>query len=139
MGEGGTRVSGRVGACGASLDSRQQPRSLLRRQRLTAEDARPPPPQLDDLAAQCNTGRHPCRLASLRLTANLDDHALAFVEPPAAWQDFAQWQEGRPIAADVDKRCAERQHQPAHPAEMDAAGLAPIAALDEEFDGNAFL
>jgi len=106
---------------------------------LTAEDARPPPPQLDDLAPQRNTGRHPCRLASLRLAANLDDHALAFVEPPAAWQDFAQWQEGRPIAADIDKRRAERRQQPARPAEMDATGLVPIAALDEELDGDAVL
>ena len=106
---------------------------------MTAEDTPLSEPQLDESAAQGNTGCHACRLAPLRLAANLDDHALAFIEPPAAWQNFAQWQKGRSIAADIDKRSAERRHQPADPAEMDAACLAPIAALDEELERNAVL
>ena len=61
------------------------------------------------------------------------------LQPPAAWQDFACGQKGRPVAADIDQHRVECLHQPAHAAEMDAACLASVAAFDKEFDRNAVL
>jgi hypothetical protein len=46
------------------------------------------------------------------------------------------WQEGGPVAADIDKHRAERRHQLAHPAQMDAPGFTAVAALDVQFDGH---
>ena len=84
-------------------------RPLRRRQGLPAADARPPQPQLEEPAAQCRTCRQPRCLAALRLAANLDNDTLAFVEPPAARQDLARGQEGRPVTADIDEHRTERR------------------------------
>jgi hypothetical protein len=67
----------------------------------------------------------------------LHDDSLAFVRPVAAWENFAERQEGGPIAADVDERRAKRRQEPRDSAEMNAAGLTAVAALDEELDGYA--
>ena len=78
-----------------------------------------------------------CCLAALRLAANLDDDALAFVELPAAGEDLPCGQEGRTVVSDIDEHRTERREQPAHAAEVDAACFPPIPALDEQFDRNA--
>ncbi len=88
--------------------------------------------RLGQPAAQPDGHGQPRGLAALRLAADLHDDAPAFVEPPAARRDFALRQKGRAILADVDERRAERRQQAAHPAEMDAAGLGAVAALDIE-------
>jgi hypothetical protein len=69
----------------------------------------------------------------------LDDDALAFVKPPAARQNIPCWQEGRPVAADINEQRVERRQQPADASEMDAADFAPVTALDVQFDRDAVL
>jgi hypothetical protein len=71
------------------------------------------------------------------LAANLHDDALAFVQPPAAWENLALRQEGGPCAADVDERRTERRQKPRHSAEVNAAGFTAVATLDVELNGNA--
>jgi len=63
---------------------------LRRRQALAAADPRSSQYQLDEPATQRHACREPLRLAALRLAANLDDDALAFVEAAAAWQHLAR-------------------------------------------------
>ena len=73
----------------------------------------------------------------MRLSANLDDDALAFVELPAAGEDLPCRQEGRTVVSDIDEHRTERREQPAHAAEVNAACFPPIPALDEQFDRDA--
>ena len=61
------------------------------------------------------------------------------MEPLAARHDLTLRQESRPFLPDIDERRAETGHQPAHSAEMNACGLAAVAALDKEFGGDAVL
>ena len=81
----------------------------------------------------------PRRLAALGFAADLHHHALAFIEPPAARSGLALRQKRRPIAADIDEDGAERRQQSPHSAEIDAAGLGAVAALDIELDRDAIL
>jgi hypothetical protein len=92
--------------------------------------------QLDEPAAQAGGHRHPCGFAGLGLAADLHDDALAFVQPFIAWENLALRQEGGAAATDVDERRAERRHQLAHPAQMNAPGFTAVAALDIEFNGH---
>jgi hypothetical protein len=93
--------------------------------------------QLDEAAAQAGGHRNPCGFASAGLAADLHDEALAFVRPPAAWENLALRQEGGPFAADVDKRCTERRQKPRHSAEVNAAGFAAVATLDVQLNRNS--
>ena len=79
------------------------------------------------------------REASLGLAANLHDYLLAFVQSPAARHRLALGQKGRPVHPDIDERGAERRQQPQHAAEMNTAGLGPVAAFDIKLDGHAGL
>jgi hypothetical protein len=93
--------------------------------------------QFDERAAQgCGHG-HPRCFAGLGLAADLHDDALAFVRPPTARENLAVRQEGGPVAADIYERRAECGQEPRDSAEMNAAGFAAVAALDEELDGYA--
>ena len=76
-----------------------------------------------------------CGLAALGFAADLNHQALPLMQRLMARHNLALWQEGQPIAADIDQRRSERRHKTAHPAEMDAASFAAVAALDKEFDG----
>ena len=62
---------------------------------------------------------------------------LVYAALPAARHGLRARQESRPIAPDIDERRPERRHHPANPAEVDAAGLAAVAALDKQLDGKA--
>ena len=77
------------------------------------------------------------RLAALCFTADLHQYSLAFMQMAAARMDLALRQESRPVAADIDKRGAKRWKEPRYPAEVAAAELIPIAALDPQFDRRA--
>ncbi len=100
-------------------------------------EAGPTRQQLDKPAAQHAAQRRLRRLAALRFAADLHDDPLALVEPPAARDDFALRQKGRPVAADIDQRRTQRRQQAPHAAEMDAAGLETLPALDPDLDGDA--
>jgi hypothetical protein len=106
---------------------------------LATFEARPANSQLDEPPAQRDCHRYPGRLATLSFAANLHQYPLALVEPLAARHDLALRQESRPLLTDIDERRAKTGHQPAHPAEMDASGLAAVAALDKELGGDAVL
>ena len=93
--------------------------------------------QFDEPSAQPRGHRHSCGFAALGFAADLHDDALAFVEPPATRDHFALREEGVPLVANVDERRPERRQEPHDSAEMNAAGFAAVAALDEELDGNA--
>ena len=112
---------------------------LFGRQHFAADEARPSDPQFEVPATQRHTGRQPCWLAALGLTAYLDNHAFTLVEPAAARKNLARGQKGRPIAPDVYERRAQRRHEPPHSPEMDASHLAAIAPFDIELDRNAVL
>jgi hypothetical protein len=92
--------------------------------------------QFDEPAPQGGRHGHPSGFAGLGLAADLHDDALAFVEPPAARENFALREEGGPVAADINERRAERRQEPDDSAEMNAAGFTAVAALDVELDGH---
>jgi hypothetical protein len=92
--------------------------------------------QFDEPAAQAGGHHYPRGFAGLGLTADLHDDALAFVQPFIAWENLALRQEGGPIAANIDERRAERRHQLAHPAQMNAPSFTAVAALDIKFNGH---
>ncbi|HMD62819.1 MAG TPA: hypothetical protein VKF83_02445 [Stellaceae bacterium] len=93
--------------------------------------------QFDEPATQGGGHRHPCGFAALGLAADLHDDALAFVQPLAARENLGMRQEGGPVVADIDEHRTERRQEPHDAAEMNAAGLAAVAAFDEKLEGNA--
>jgi hypothetical protein len=90
-------------------------------------------------AAQHKRGRQLRGLAALRFAADLDDDALALVEPPTAREGLALRQKGRAVAADLDECRAQRGQQTGDPPEMDAAGLGAVAAFDAQLDRRPVL
>ena len=73
-------------------------------------------------------------LAALCFAADLHQQPFAFIEATATRMYLALRQESRPVAADIDKRGAKRGKQPRYPAEVDAAKLDAVPALDPQFD-----
>jgi hypothetical protein len=59
------------------------------------------------------------------------------VQPSIARENLALRQEGGPVAADIDECRAERRHQLAHPAQMNAPSFTAVAALDIELNGHS--
>ena len=108
----------------------------MREERLATFEAAAGDNQFDEPAAQAYGRSHSSGFATLGLAADLHEHPLAFVQPLAGWENLGVRQEGGPVAADIDERRTERRQQPHDAAEMNAAGLTAVAALDEELDGN---
>jgi hypothetical protein len=92
--------------------------------------------QLDLLTAQGRGHGYARSFAALSFAADLHNNPLAFMEPLAARHHLALRQKSRALSSYIDKRRAQRRHQPAHSAEIDAPGLATVASLDIEFDGD---
>jgi hypothetical protein len=135
-GEGGPSPQGWVGE---GPDSGKESIAIFGGKPLTTFEARTANGQLSKPPAQRDRHRYPRRLTALGFAANLHQHPLALVEPLAARHDLTLRQESRPLRPDIDEHSAETRHQPRHPAEMNASGLAAVAALDQEFGWNAVL
>ena len=113
--------------------------ALIGLQHLLPVEARTTEDQFKTPAAQPDPHRRARCLARLGLAANLYDYTLALVQPLAPRHDLRPRQEGGPLVSDIDKGCAEPRLYPANPAEINAASLSAVAALDVYLHGDIVL
>jgi hypothetical protein len=132
----GTGEQGLEGWVGEGVDSGPKLVAFFGREWLGALEAWSTDDQLNLLTAQGRGHGYARRFAALSFAADLHNNPLAFMEPLAARHHLALRQKSRALSSYIDKRRAQRRHQPAHSAEINAPGLATVASLDIEFDGD---